>query len=93
METDVVRVHCSVKGAAEIPSQILLSRDLYDNIIQTSLHLHYLIKCLGISKECFWHLIQSSLKDPSALEKIQLSTDPYSTGLGKNLHNLQSNVW
>ncbi len=77
----------------EIPRECHMSADLYQNACQTMGELRDILRASGMSWEFIQHQIDLANHRVSAIDDVFLSFDEYSTGLGKNLRDLPSNVW
>lgn len=70
-----------------------MSTELYQNARQTMGELRDFMRATGISWDFIQHQIDIANHPKSSIDKTIQKMDPYSTGPGKSLRDLPSNVW
>ena len=70
-----------------------MSIELFQNARQTMGELRDLMRTTGISWDFIQHQIDLAYHRQSPLNKAMQSIDPYTTGPGKSLQNLPSNIF
>ncbi len=70
-----------------------MSIELFQNARQTMGELRDFLRTTGISWDFIQHQIDLANQPHSPIDHALDSMNPYSTGPGKSLHDLPSNVW
>lgn len=93
MKQELIHITIPPTNPEEMPRDCRMSIDLYQNARQTMGELRDLMRCLGISWDFIQHEIDRANHPKSAIDKAMDAMDEYSTGPGKSLRNLPSNIW
>ncbi len=80
-------------GNGKFARKCYMSSDLFQNARQTMGELRDIMRELGISWRFIQYQIDLAMKPISPIEKAFQSIDDYTTGFGKSLKDLPSNVW
>lgn len=70
-----------------------MSIELFQNARQTMGELRDFMRATGISWDFIQHQIDLASHPKSSIDKAIQAMNPYSTGPGKSLRDLPSNVW
>ncbi len=76
-----------------MPRECSMSIDLFQNARQTMGELRDLLRAMGLSWDFIQHEIDIANTSVSPVDKTLHAFDDYTTGVGKSLHNLPSNIW
>ena len=89
----MINVSLRSENPEDVPRDCSMSLDLYQNARLTMGELRDIMRRLGISWEFLQSQIDRASRPASPLEKAYRAMDPYSTGPGKSLRDLPSNIW
>ena len=93
MNYELVNISLPSESPVEIPRDCQMSVELFQNARQTMGELRDIMRQTGISWDFIRHEIDRANHRSSPLDKALQSMDPYTTGPGKSLHNLPSNIF
>ena len=93
MNIELITLSLPSDSPEEMPRECRMSEELYRNARMTMGELRDFLRHTGISWDFILHQIELADRPRSALDKAMRSMDPYTTGPGKSLRDLPSNVW
>ncbi len=93
MKNELIHISLSQDSGYESQRECAMSVELFQNARQTMGELRDIMRELHISWDFIQYQIDLANHPKSTLDKIIQSMDDYSTGPGKSLKDLPSNVW
>ncbi|MDE6479160.1 MAG: hypothetical protein K2L45_02735 [Muribaculaceae bacterium] len=93
MKNELVKLSLPSENPEKISSDCQMSVELFQNARQTMGELHDIMRQTGISWDFIRHEIDLANRRLSPLDKALQSMDPYTTGPGKSLQGLPSNIF
>ncbi|MDE6650101.1 MAG: hypothetical protein K2K45_09255 [Muribaculaceae bacterium] len=93
MNRKLIKVPLSPENPEELPRECTMSVELFQNARMTMGELRDLMRQTGISWDFIQYQIDLANHPSSPLDKVFRTMDPYTTGPGRSLRDLPSNVW
>lgn len=93
MNYELINLSLPSESTVEIPRDCKMSIELFQNARQTMGELRDMMRQTGISWDFLQHEIELANHRLSPVNKVLQSMDPYTTGLGKSLQGLSSNIF
>lgn len=93
MKNELVSLSLRSYHQEDMSEKCIMSVELFQNARQTMGELRDLMHETGISWDFISHEIEYANHRLSPVNKVLQSMDPYTTGLGKSLQGLSSNIF
>ena len=93
MRTRLVHVPLPAANCEDIGRECEMSIELYQNVRQTMGELRDIMRETGISWDFIQYQIEMASHSKSPLDRAIDTMDPYTTGPGRTLRDLPSNIW
>ncbi|MDE5850336.1 MAG: hypothetical protein K2H38_09360 [Muribaculaceae bacterium] len=93
MKEDTIDFKLPAENPEETSRECHMSIELFQNARQTMGELRDLVRETGISWDFLSQQIERAQHPSSPVDKALDRMDDYSTGLGKTLHDKDSNIW
>lgn len=93
MDFELINVSLPSESPEERARDCQISGELFRNACQTMGELRDILRETGISWDFIRHEIDRANHRSSPLDKVSQSMDPYTTGPGKSLQGLPSNIF
>lgn len=93
MNSELIHLYLPSESIGETPRECHMSEELFRNARMTMGELRDFLSHTGISWDFILHQVELADRPLSPLDKALRSMDPYTTGPGKSLRDLPSNVW
>ena len=93
MKEDTIDFELPAENPEETSRECHMSLELFQNARQTMGELRDWMRETGISWDCLKTQIERAQPLSSPVDKALDRMDDYSTGLGKTLHDKDSNIW
>lgn len=93
MNYELINLSLPSATPMDAPRTCQMSTELFQNARQTMGELRDLLRYTGLSWDFIQHEIDRTKNPNSPIDRALTSMDPYTTGPGRSLRDLPSNIW